>query len=76
MVATVERLDERVMIPDLLTFGLLPAGIVIRTVTIAQACRRMGRDRQALLDALNAARPRPALRRLALPTLPSPHTAP
>jgi uncharacterized protein involved in response to NO len=60
-----------------LSFGFQPLANPVlrrtlgRTVTIRQACRLLGRDPQTLLDALNAARPRPTGRKLALPVLPT-----
>jgi hypothetical protein len=65
-----------------LSFGFRPLANPVlrrtlgRTVTIAQACRLMGRDPNALLDALNTARRKPAGRKLALPVLPDEAIAP
>jgi hypothetical protein len=65
--------------PDLLkvflAFGFQPLAnpllrrTLARQVTLARACRLLGRDPQALVEALNAARKQPSLRRLALPVL-------
>ncbi len=71
--AVLDRYPE--LLPVFLAFGFKPLAnpllrrMLARNVTIAGACRMLGQDEQALLDALNAARVGPARRRLTLPVL-------